>query len=264
MADPGQQMTESRLEQQEAALLRLARLLAGETDQEKLLHRVLVEAVSLVGGSRGHLRRWNPDRQRLVVGARVPEGSLVYEDLTLGQGLSGQVALGTRPILLDHNSGHNHPSLKGVGVLMGAAVAVALRLDTRLLGTLLVATDRPDARFTQEDAQAVMVLGSLATAALIGQDRARLGGALLAARTAAHELNNQLALTVGYSEMVARQPELSPRTQEMAREALRGAREAAATVVHLQQVTRLEETEMGAPSGAILDLARSTAKAGEG
>lgn len=251
-------MTESRLEQQQAALLRLARLLAEEPDPEQILQSVIAEAISLVGGNRGHMRRWDPDRHVLVAVASMPPHRLIYGEIAPGEGLSGRAAERNEPLLLRDYVGREGAITRPGRDKLSAAVAVPLRLDTHLIGTLYVASDEPQVQFTEEDAQSVMVLGSLATAALIGQERARLGGALLAARTAAHELNNQLALTVGYSEMVAKQPELSSGTQEMAREALRGARTAAVTVVRLQQMTHLEEIEMGAPGGAVLDLERST------
>lgn len=251
-------MRATRLERQQAALLRIAHVLAEEPHEEKLLTQVVQEALLLVGGNRGHMRRWDPIRRVLVVVATFPVRHLAYGVLGLGEGLSGQAALGNEPLLLDHYSGLRTALLQPVRDSVGAAIAVALRVDARLLGTLVVASDVPGMRFTEEDAQAVIVLGSLAAAALAGQERARLDGALLAARTAAHELNNQLALTVGYSELVAGQPELAPKTQELARAAKSFARQASATVDRLQQIVRLEETEVGAPGGAVLDLERST------
>jgi hypothetical protein len=89
------------------------------------------------------------------------------------------------------------------------------------------------------------------------QERARLEGALLAARTALHHLSNELALTVGYAELLAADPRLPSDLREAAAEAFRGAAEAATTLQKLQHVVRLEEVDYGAPSGRVIDLDRS-------
>ena len=86
---------------------------------------------------------------------------------------------------------------------------------------------------------------------------ARLEGALLAARTAEHALNNQLALTVGYADMLATDPRLPPDLFELVQEALHGAQAAVATLAQLQEITRLEEVDQAGP-GPILDLAGSS------
>ena len=91
----------------------------------------------------------------------------------------------------------------------------------------------------------------------LGIERARLEGALLTARTAQHELYNQLAMTVGYAEMLADDARLPEPARELAREALAGAERAVASLQRLGQITRLEEIDQGGP-GTVLDLRRST------
>lgn len=90
-------------------------------------------------------------------------------------------------------------------------------------------------------------------------ERARLEGVLLAARTMQHELNNRLALTVGYADVIAGDPRLPADLQEPAREALRGALESAEMLTRLGATMRLEERDQGAPGGTVLDVERSTA-----
>ena len=91
-------------------------------------------------------------------------------------------------------------------------------------------------------------------------ERARLEGALLAARTAQHELNNQLAATVGYAEMLADDSGLPRPVRDLARQALEGAERAVSSLQRLAQITRLEEVDQGGP-GTVLDLGRSTHRA---
>ena len=94
-------------------------------------------------------------------------------------------------------------------------------------------------------------------------EAAKLQGALLAARTAAHHVSNQLSLTVGYAEMLARHPGLDADARALAEEALGGAEDAAGTLRRLLAVERLEEAPLptGLGTEPILDLDRSTAPA---
>jgi len=70
---------------------------------------------------------------------------------------------------------------------------------------------------------------------------AKLEGALLAAQTMEHHLNNDLAITVGYSEMLARNPLLDAESRVQADEAHRGAVRAAQHLSALLSVTEVEE-----------------------
>jgi CheY-like chemotaxis protein len=80
-------------------------------------------------------------------------------------------------------------------------------------------------------------------------------GVLLAARTVEHLLGNQLALTMGYSELIAIDPTLPDEFRPMAQSALRGVIQACETLAQLRRIIRLEETapQAGIP---ILDLER--------
>src|SRR3954465_957096 len=58
------------------------------------------------------------------------------------------------------------------------------------------------------DAEILGLLASMAVATMVGAERARLEGVLLAARTAEHELNNQLAIAAGYASLLVDDPDL--------------------------------------------------------
>ncbi len=92
-------------------------------------------------------------------------------------------------------------------------------------------------------------------------ERVRLEGALLMARTAAHRINNALALVVGYTELLAQDLTVraDPRLAECARHALEGSLQAAEELGRLQRIVRLEEDTDVALSLPVLDLERSTA-----
>jgi DNA-binding response OmpR family regulator len=118
------------------------------------------------------------------------------------------------------------------------------------------------------DVPALELLGRVAGGALAAQRlrasdraRARLDGALLLARTAAHELSTALGLAAGYADLLAAHPTVvgDAVLAEYAREAQEGAAQAARTLSRLQHVIRLEEnpSPLGADKG-VLDLERST------
>lgn len=92
--------------------------------------------------------------------------------------------------------------------------------------------------------------------------RARLDGALLVARTVAHEINNALVPVVGFTELLSLRPAV--KMDPVARRYLTLMEEAAASMTEkvrrLQRIIRLEETtEHLGPDQPILDIARSTA-----
>jgi DNA-binding response OmpR family regulator len=81
----------------------------------------------------------------------------------------------------------------------------------------------------------------------------RMQGALLAARTVEHHLGNELALTMGYSELLSTEPDLPEHYRPMADAALRGVQQAADTLSKLRRIIRLEESSATA-GPKILDL----------
>jgi nitrogen-specific signal transduction histidine kinase len=73
-------------------------------------------------------------------------------------------------------------------------------------------------------------------------DHAKLEGVRLAARTLEHHVTNNLTLTIGYAELLAEDPELPARLQEMAREILENAQACVDIVRQLRQVGDLRLT----------------------
>jgi DNA-binding response OmpR family regulator len=88
------------------------------------------------------------------------------------------------------------------------------------------------------------------------RDRARLEGALVAATTVEHHLGNQLQKTMGYASLLAEDPELPSELRGFAESAVRGVRDADATLRRLLRITRLDENDQLA-GHAIVDLETS-------
>ena len=84
--------------------------------------------------------------------------------------------------------------------------------------------------------------------------QARLDGALLAIRTAEHELLNQLAAISGYAELLQRDPALPEHLRDKVRKAVESCHGAAATLRLLQELARLKEIQWGSQIPSTIDL----------
>ena len=92
------------------------------------------------------------------------------------------------------------------------------------------------------------------------REHTRLQGVLLAAGTVQHYLGNQLALTMGYAELLANDARLPADLRDLALEAVDGVVAARQTLLELSEITRIETVEgLGGPP--VLDLARSGPRA---
>jgi CheY-like chemotaxis protein len=246
------------------ALLRMARRFAGQANPARLVDDLLQEAIELVHGSAGVVTRWDEDRECLVPVAATPAllGSL---RIRLGEGASGRAAETRAAVLLNCiQDGGVDPVLTRAN--LSSAVAVPLLHDRRLLGTLSVGSRAQlvgeAGGFTNEDAELLELLASTAAAALIALEHARLDGVLLAARTAQHELNNQLAVARGYAEMLAGSPDLPPHLHEFAAEVMTAADDAAGIVRQLRNISIIQEQRWNEPGDTTINLAASQRQRG--
>ena len=241
------------LHRRREALLREARQFAAETDSSRLLDSLLSDAIALVGGTGGLVTRWDEDERRLIsvgCGSADPPPRL-----RLGEGASGRAARQRTPVLL--HRGQGSPPLPDPRI--ESAIAVPLVHGGRLVGTLAVGTDHPDRMFSPQDAELLEMLGSTAVAALVALESARLDGVLLAARTAQHELNNQLAVARGYAEILAAAPDLPPHLAQAAEEVMNAADDAAHVVRQLRSVSHIHEQRWSTPGDTTIDLHLSAA-----
>jgi CheY-like chemotaxis protein len=237
------------------ALLRLARRFAAETDPCRLLDDLLREAIDLVGGSAGIVTQWDDDNQVLVaVGASTP--ALERQRFQLGEGASGRAAQQRKPIFL-HRSDDCERDPARVEAQLESAVAVPLLHESRLVGSLAIGSDDPDKGFMHQDAELLEILASTAAAAVVALEHARLDGVLLAARTAQHELNNQLAVARGYAEMLVGAPDLPPHLADMAEEVMNAADDAATIVRQLRNISHIHEDHWTEPGETTINLAKS-------
>jgi len=237
------------------ALLRLTRRFAAETDAGRLLKNLLAEAVDLVGGSAGIVTRWDDESQLLVaVGASSP--ALEDQRLRLGEGASGQAAARRAPVLI-HRAPGSPPDTVLADAELESAAAVPLLHEGRLVGTLAIGSNSPDKVFNNDDTELLEMLASTAAAALVALEHARLDGVLLAARTAQHELNNQLAVARGYAEMLVGSPDMPRHLIQMAEEVMNAADDAASIVRQLRTIAHIHESDWNEPGETTINLVRS-------
>ena len=240
------------------ALLRIVRQLTDESDPDTMMRCLVDEAVALVRGQVGSVACWNEEEGVLkrVWSTITPADGRPY-DIRPGEGLGGQVIVLRRPLI--SNDYMTDPQSLGVARRVGlrAGIAAPLLRDGQILGALMIGTRDPDVRFSEEDAEALEILAGVAASVVAGLRRARLAGAMLVARTAQHHLNNQLAVTIGYADLLIGDPRLPADLRGYAAEILTSAQDAAETVDQLRRVTRLEESDFGSPDGQVIDLARS-------
>jgi DNA-binding response OmpR family regulator len=240
------------------AMLRLARRFAAEGNLDQLLTELLEEAVAALGGENGNLMRWNEDRGQLVTARTYSDAVAAPATLAPGQGAAGRAVAQRAPVIIDDYEQECASETPAATAGVRTAVAAPMLHEGRLLGAIAVISFDPAKRFTPEDAQVLELLAGIGAAALVGLERARLDGVLLAVRTLEHELNNKLTLTVGYTEMIGSADDLPARLRPAAQEAHRGAQDAGRIVQQLQQVIKLQETEWGAQVGTTIDLHEST------
>jgi CheY-like chemotaxis protein len=242
------------------ALLRLARRFAAETDPRRLLDDLLSEGIELLEGSAGIVTRWDDEDETLVVVGASPN-SLAHCRLRLGEGASGRAARQHAPVLRSRTDRGEPDQLLALAGLE-SVIAVPLLHEARLFGTLAIGNGRSESAeaenvFTQEDAELLEMLASTAVAALVALEHARLDGVLLAARTAQHELNNQLAVARGYAEMLVGSPELPPHLVEMAEEVMNAADDAANIVRQLRNVSHIHEDQWSESGDTTINLRKS-------
>ena len=254
----------------------------GARDLEAALEALLRGTVSLLGSRHGVARVVDPDTGEWILEMKLTqEGGL---DIARRPGpplpgTYGEALLGGAPPVLVRDyagvelSGYAHRN----GVLKDgfhSAVHVPIIAGGRPTGILSVNHPEPGffgpvelalaGALAARAGDAVERARMQAIGSQMEEDRARLDGALLVARTVAHEVNNALAPVLGYAELLGLRPDLAadPAAMSHVQAIMDGASLAAEKIRRLQQIIRLEERDsvLGADR-PLLDLERSTAPA---
>jgi GAF domain-containing protein len=245
-----------RQQHRRQGLLAVARQLAAESQPERVLRALVEAAVSLLGMDDGGVARWDMANQALVQVESFLPSTNTGTHLDLTSTASGRAAVERRLVVwADYQriAGQTTPAGRAGAHLVAA---LPLQHEGRLLGTLSVSSFAPGWSLPDEGAAVLELLASLAAAVLVGQERARLAGAVLAALTVQHELANALTAVSGSVQLIRRMPDLPAPVRERADTAIQRASFAAARLQKLQELSGLVETDWGRV-GRTIDVDRS-------
>lgn len=237
-------------------LLRVSRRLASEADARALLTALVDEAVAYLHADAGTVHRWDDQHGGLVAVYNTLLSGRPPVLVRVGQGAIGRAVQQRTPIVDDDYQREENvvPDARQVGTR--AALAVPLLHQNQLLGALAVFSRDPTRRFSSADVESLELLGGMAAASLVGVERARLDGALLAARTAQHELKNRLMVLMTYTEVLGRTTAPPAELRDVAADAIRCIEDAAELLDKLAGVTQLTEVDWGPNLRPTLDLAQ--------
>jgi len=240
------------------ALLHLSRRFGAEVSLDQLQPELLHAATAMLEADTAAITHWEPARQQLgplstsggqqggsalgLLESVCREAATRHAPVVVNATLAGQGTIGTR-LAADGRT----------------AAAVPIVHNSRLFGALAVTRPATGERFTHDDAEILGLLAGLAAATMVGAERARLGGVLLAARTAEHELNNQLAVAAGFASLLVDSQDLPEHLRPIAQDALDGALEASRLVNEIRRVQHVELVEGSVRNGNVIDLGRSVA-----
>ena len=204
------------------------------------------DAVVVGDAARGTIELWNPAAEALfgypaaeIVGR--PLETLVPERLRTAHraGLARFTASGTGPLV---QSGQP-VELPGIR-RNGSEVWVELRLSPidyagqRLV--LAVIRDMTERRQLERERSM----------------KAHLEGVLLTARTFEHELNTTLTASIGYAQLLARDPRLPEQLRTRAERALDGSREAADIIKRLLQLSEVNVIDWADTGHTTIDMSK--------
>ena len=171
-----------------ASLLRVSRRLASESDSRALLIAIVHEAEAHLHAEAGTVHRWQEETGSLVAVYNTLLLDQALVPVPLGQGVIGQAAERRAPVVITDYARQPNTISAARDAGVRTALAVPLIHQNRLLGALAVFSRDPERCFSAADVESLELLGAMASAALVGVERARLDGALLAANTAQHEV----------------------------------------------------------------------------
>jgi hypothetical protein len=164
--------TERRRAEEQAALLDTLTDLAGELELSKVLERVLIRAVSLLGVTGGELATWDEARGELVIMASHNMGTnAVGARMKLGEGAMGRVAETHEPLVIPRYQEWEGRSDQYTQSTVQSVMVVPLVIGSRLVGAIASVHAEPDRIFGPED---LRLLQLFAPQAAIAIENARL------------------------------------------------------------------------------------------
>jgi hypothetical protein len=230
-----------------ASVLEATRRLAARGGPRELAAELLDAAVQMLGGTGGLVSRFDQAHGRLLPAYQQPDTGKPLP-LAAKKGASSQAVQRRAPVILDDSQPRRRAGSRSSGAHISSSIAVPLLYEGRVLGALEVQTSDPGRRFSDEDANGLELLAGVATAMLVGLQRAWLEGIRLTLRTVQHHVNNDLTITSGYAEFLALDASLPAELRQAARKVQQGARAAASILNELEPSNRLQADVWSRPT----------------
>jgi len=154
-------------------MLRLARRVATESDADSIMTALLEEAERITGATSGFVGRWDEARQLLVefISRRHSDG--IPRTLALGEGAGGRAAQQRQPVVINDYQRLLQDAPRLAKTAARAAVAAPLLHEGRLLGVVVCLSRVAEKRFTEADAETLVMLGSVVASTLVDLERAQ-------------------------------------------------------------------------------------------
>lgn len=171
-AAPDELLTMSRAYRRLAALYRASKLIASEFDLSRRLSDVLDTAVEVMEADRGFVLLREEGTQKL----RVSVAREMGQDLAASSpsmGVAGKAAIDGEPVLMTDRGTDNEFAGRESIILqrITSAMAVPLRIEDRVLGSIYVDTRKQGVTFNEEDLE---LFASLAAQSAMAIDNVRL------------------------------------------------------------------------------------------
>ena len=129
-----------------SVLLRVARQFAAQSDPERVMRGLLMEAQRSHGASGGLVSQWDTKRQQLVALVSTLPGAPAT--VGLGEGITGRAAELRSP-LIDNDYPHFEARLAEFSQAgIQAVIAAPLLHEGHLLGVIVIVSDQPGKQFT--------------------------------------------------------------------------------------------------------------------
>lgn len=161
-----------------SVLLRVARQFAAQSDPERVMRGLLMEAQRSHGASGGLVSQWDTKRLQLVALVSTLPGASAT--VGLGEGITGRAAELRSP-LIDNDYPHFEGGLAEFSQAgIQAVIAAPLLHEGHLLGVIVIVSDQPGKQFTSDDAELLVMMGSIAASTMVAlarketEDRLRL------------------------------------------------------------------------------------------
>ncbi|MBI3970435.1 MAG: GAF domain-containing protein, partial [Chloroflexi bacterium] len=269
---------EARRAHQAEQIAHVLSAVGAASDVEAALETLLCGAVALLGGTQGIVRLLDPETGERVLSLHLEADGTIGRFATRTPLCPGSIgaslAAGGPSALIEDHWTHDaaaQPPHAHMREHIRCSLNVPIEADGRRVGSLHVNHDEPGF-FRAADLALAEALASRAGGVIERArvqeaqereraERAKLEGALLVARTVAHDVNNALAPVSGFAELLGLHPLVRGDVQleSYARLIFDGAAQVAEKVQRLQGIIRLElkppEQGLG-PDKPVLDLER--------